>query len=99
MGCVGPKVAFLLVFAAGAVSAAVPVIDFETAEERKAAPRLNRKTYRFGVTNFCAASGKSESVNRIQPVKRLSVWPPSRSGVCCFESDDAICGSVGLVVG
>ena len=59
MGRMGPKVAFLLVFAAGAVSAAVPVIDFESEPERKAAPRLNRKTYRFGVTNFCATSGKN----------------------------------------
>ena len=49
----------LVVGAAAVLHAATPIIDFETAEEQKAAPRLNRKTYRFGVTNFCAATGKS----------------------------------------
>ena len=76
MGRMGPKVAFLLVFAAGAVSAAVPVIDFESETEWKAAPRLNRKTYRFGVTNFCATSGKNAfflSVDRWQ--KGDYEWP------------------------
>ena len=37
--------------------AADPLFDFDSKTERKAAPRLNRKTYRFGVTNFCATSG------------------------------------------
>lgn len=47
-----------LVFAYTA-SAATPLLDFESDEELKSAPRLNRKTYRFGVTNLCATSGRN----------------------------------------
>ena len=55
---------------AGVASAAVPLIDFESEAERKAAPRLNRATYRFGLTNFCATSGKHSfflSVDKWKP--------------------------------
>ena len=52
-------VAAAVLAAAGVACAATPIIDFETADECKAAPRLNRKTYRFGVTNFCATSGRN----------------------------------------
>ena len=44
---------------AGVSSAATPLFDFETEAELKAAPRLNRKTYRHGVTNLCATSGRN----------------------------------------
>ena len=37
--------------------AAVSLFDFESKDEQKAAPRLSRKTYGFGVTNLCATSG------------------------------------------
>lgn len=40
-------------------SAADVIFDFESPAEIKAAPKLNRSTYRFGVTNMCASSGKN----------------------------------------
>ena len=49
----------MVLAAAGVAAAAVPLIDFESEVERKAAPRLNRTTYRFGLTNLCATSGKN----------------------------------------
>ena len=51
-------------------SASTALFDFETDDELKAAPRLNRKTYRFGVTNLCATSGRNAfflSVDRWAP--------------------------------
>ena len=55
---------------AAVASAAMPLFDFESDEELKAAPRLSRKTYRFGVTNICATSGRNSfflSVDRWVP--------------------------------
>ncbi len=63
--CIG-----MVLAAAGVASAAVPLIDFESEAERKAAPRLNRKTYRFGLTNLCATSGRNSfflSVDKWKP--------------------------------
>ena len=63
--CIG-----MVLAAAGVASAAVPLIDFESEIERKAAPRLNRATYRFGLTNLCATSGKNSfflSVDKWKP--------------------------------
>ena len=48
----------IAVLAANAFGA-VPLLDFESAAECKAAPRLARKTYGFGVTNLCATSGRN----------------------------------------
>jgi len=44
------------------VAAAEPLFDFESRDAQRAAPRLNRKTYGFGVTNFCATSGRNAFV-------------------------------------
>jgi hypothetical protein len=46
-------------FTLQAAIAADIIFDFETKEEIKAASRLNRPTYRFSVTNFCASSGQN----------------------------------------
>lgn len=48
-----------LAAASAAVYAADTAWDFETESEIRSAPRLNRRDYRFGVTNMCASSGRN----------------------------------------
>lgn len=61
---------------AGVSSAATPLFDFETETELKAAPRLSRKTYRHGVTNLCATSGRNSFfLSADRWVKGDYAWP------------------------
>ena len=53
------RLSVAFVFLAANAFGSVPLFDFETAAECKAAPRLSRKTYGFGVTNLCATSGRN----------------------------------------
>ena len=49
----------ILALSAGMAFSATPLFDFESADEQRAAPRVNGKGYRCGITNLCAMSGRN----------------------------------------
>lgn len=68
--------AFFAALAVFRLSAAEIPFDFESPAEIKAAPRLNRAIWGFGVTNFCAASGRNAFSLHARPWREKDYeWP------------------------